>query len=228
MAVVTAIAAAGAALGGSLIAGHQEKQKGKGFRNNANRIEGQIRELERNRQAIPNPYANVKSNITDLSSQMSNAFANLGVATQAAEIQMEQSDIALANALDSLRATGAGGGGATALAQAALQSKKDVSASIESQEANNEKLRAQGQQQLQQQKIQEQQRIQQAYAQADIEGTKFKFGEQEARDIAQLNRLSGQQAQQQAAATQASANQSAMIGAGIGAFGSIIGAGIGG
>ena len=160
MAVVTAIAAAGAALGGSLIAGHQEKQKGKGFRNNANRIEGQIRELERNRQAIPNPYANVKSNITDLSSQMSNAFANLGVATQAAEIQMEQSDIALANALDSLRATGAGGGGATALAQAALQSKKDVSASIESQEANNEKLRAQGQQQLQQQKIQEQQRIQ--------------------------------------------------------------------
>jgi hypothetical protein len=228
MAVVTAIAAAGAALGGSLIAGHQEKQKGKGFRNNANRIEGQIRELERNRQAIPNPYANVKSNITDLSSQMSNAFANLGVATQAAEIQMEQSDIALANALDSLRATGAGGGGATALAQAALQSKKDVSASIESQEANNEKLRAQGQQQLQQQKIQEQQRIQQAYAQADIEGTKFKFGEQEARDIAQLNRLSGQQAQQQAAATQASANQSAMIGAGIGAFGSIVGAGIGG
>lgn len=228
MAVVTAIAAAGAALGGSLIAGHQEKQKGKGFRNNANRIEGQIRELERNRQAIPNPYANVKSNITDLSSQMSNAFANLGVATQAAEIQMEQSDIALANALDSLRATGAGGGGATALAQAALQSKKDVSASIESQEANNEKLRAQGQQQLQQQKIQEQQRIQQAYAQADIEGTKFKFGEQEARDIAQLNRLSGQQAQQQASATQASANQSAMIGAGIGAFGSIVGAGIGG
>ena len=81
---------------------------------------------------------------------------------------------------------------------------------------------------MQQQKIQEQQRIQQAYAQADIEGTKFKFGEQEARDIAQLNRLSGQQAQQQAAATQASANQSAMIGAGIGAFGSIVGAGIGG
>jgi hypothetical protein len=212
----------------SAIAANQEKQAAKGFRNNANRIEGQIRELERNRQAIPNPYANVKSNITDLSSQMSNAFANLGVATQAAEIQMEQSDIALANALDSLRATGAGAGGATALAQAALQSKKDVSASIESQEANNEKLRAQGQQQLQQQKIQEQQRVQQAYAQADIEGTKFKFGEQESRDIAQLNRLSGQQGQQQAAATQAQANASALIGAGIGNIGAIGGAVLGG
>lgn len=212
----------------SAIAANQEKQAAKGFKNNANRIEGQIKELERNRQAIPNPYANVKSNITDLSSQMSNAFANLGVATQAAEIQMEQSDIALANALDSLRATGAGAGGATALAQAALQSKKDVSASIESQEANNEKLRAQGQQQLQQQKIQEQQRVQQAYAQADIEGTKFKFGEQEARDIAQLNRLSGQQAQQQAAATQAQANASALIGAGIGNIGAIGGAVLGG
>ncbi len=212
----------------SAIAANQEKQAAKGFKNNANRIEGQIKELERNRQAIPNPYANVKSNITDLSSQMSNAFANLGVATQAAEIQIEQSDIALANALDSLRATGAGAGGATALAQAALQSKKDVSASIESQEANNEKLRAQGQQQLQQQKIQEQQRVQQAYAQADIEGTKFKFGEQEARDIAQLNRLSGQQAQQQAAATQAQANASALIGAGIGNIGAIGGAVLGG
>ena len=212
----------------SAIAANQEKQAAKGFRNNANRIEGQIKELERNRQAIPNPYANVKSNITDLSSQMSNAFANLGVATQAAEIQMEQSDIALANALDSLRATGAGAGGATALAQAALQSKKDVSASIESQEANNEKLRAQGQQQLQQQKIQEQQRVQQAYAQADIEGTKFKFGEQESRDIAQLNRLSGQQGQQQAAATQAQANASALIGAGIGNIGAIGGAVLGG
>ena len=212
----------------SAIAANQEKQAAKGFRNNANRIEGQIKELERNRQAIPNPYANVKSNITDLSSQMSNAFANLGVATQAAEIQMEQSDIALANALDSLRATGAGAGGATALAQAALQSKKDVSASIESQEANNEKLRAQGQQQLQQQKIQKQQRVQQAYAQADIEGTKFKFGEQESRDIAQLNRLSGQQGQQQAAATQAQANASALIGAGIGNIGAIGGAVLGG
>mgnify|MGYP000868578031 CR=1 FL=1 len=42
---------------------------------------------------------------------MSNPFANLGVATQAAEIQMEESDLALAATLDTMRATGAGAGG---------------------------------------------------------------------------------------------------------------------
>ena len=73
---------------------------------------------------------------------------------------MEQSDIALANTLDTLRATGAGAGGATALAQAALQSKQGVAASIESQEAQNEKLRAQGQQQMEQAQLQDAQRIQ--------------------------------------------------------------------
>ena len=58
-----------------------------------------------------------------------------------AEMQIEEADIALANTLDTLRATGAGAGGATALAQAALQSKKGVAASIEQQESQNEKLR---------------------------------------------------------------------------------------
>ena len=65
---------------------------------------------------------------------------------------MEQADIALANTLDTLRATGASAGGATALAQAALQSKKGIAASIESQEVQNEKLRAQGEANLQSQK----------------------------------------------------------------------------
>ena len=63
-------------------------------------------------------------------------------------MQIEQADISLANTLDTLRSTGASAGGATALAQAALQSKKGVSANIEQQEANNERLRAQGEQQL--------------------------------------------------------------------------------
>ena len=39
----------------------------------------------------------------DLSGQMSNPFASLGVATQAAEIQIEEADIALANTLDTLK-----------------------------------------------------------------------------------------------------------------------------
>jgi hypothetical protein len=93
----------------------------------------EINRLKDNRAEIPN-----------LVGQISNPFDNLSVATRAAEIQMEQSDIALANTLDTIRATGMGAGGATALAQAALQSKNAVAASIEKQEANNAQLAAQG------------------------------------------------------------------------------------
>ena len=122
-----------------------------------------LNSLESSRQQITNPYSGVKdmsSLAKDLSSKVTNPFANLSVATGAAEIQMEQSDIALANTLDTLRATGAGAGGATALAQAALQSKKGVAASIETQEAANAKLRAQGQQTMEQAQLQDAQRIQ--------------------------------------------------------------------
>ena len=99
---------------------------------------------------------NSRQDITDLSKNLSNPYANLGVATQATDMQIEQTDIALANTLDTIRATGAAAGGATALAQAALQSKKNVSANIEQQEVQNEKLRAQGEQYLQAQKLAEQ------------------------------------------------------------------------
>ena len=53
-------------------------------------------------------------------------------------------DLALASTLDNMRASGAGAGGATALANAALRSKKQISASIQQQEAQNQKLMAQG------------------------------------------------------------------------------------
>ena len=115
------------------------------------------------RQPIINPYDNVKdlsSLAKDLSGKLSNPFASLGVSTAAAEMQIEEADIALANTLDTLRATGASAGGATALAQAALQSKKGVAATIEQQEAQNEKLRAQGQQQLERLELAEGQRVQ--------------------------------------------------------------------
>ena len=101
-------------------------------------VEGQLRNLKANRKAIVNPYAG-----------MTNQMANLGVATQAAEMQAEQTDIALANSLDAMRSSGAGAGGATALAQAALQSKKGISASLQTQEAANQKAAAKGAQDLQ-------------------------------------------------------------------------------
>ncbi len=47
---------------------------------------------------------------TDTTKNMGNVYASLGVATGAAEIQMEQTDMALANTLDTLRQTGASAG----------------------------------------------------------------------------------------------------------------------
>tara|TARA_E500000331_G_scaffold205474_1_gene197105 strand:- start:126 stop:788 length:663 start_codon:yes stop_codon:yes gene_type:complete len=97
------------------------------------------------------PVYDASGKIREMKDSVQNPFANLGVATQAAEIQAEEADIALANTLDTVRATGMGAGGATALAQAAARSKKNIAASIESQEANNNRLKAQGEQQKQQQ-----------------------------------------------------------------------------
>lgn len=143
-----------------------------------------LNSLINSRQKIINPFEGV----VDLSGGLSNPYANLGVATQAAEQQMEQTDIALANTLDTIRATGGAAGGATALAQAALQSKKDVSASIEQQEAQNQKLQAQGEQDLQMQKMAEQQRVQLAEA----KGKAYEFEAREQRELMELDRAQSQ------------------------------------
>jgi hypothetical protein len=151
----------------------------------------EITMFENGRDAVINPYAGAVSQadmITDLSGNLTNPFNNLGVATQAAEIQMEQTDIALANTLDTLQATGAGAGGATALAQAAARSKKDVSASIETQEVANEKARAAGEQNLQQLQLQEQQRVQQGQVAEEGRVQALQGQENQARqDIADAN-----------------------------------------
>ena len=102
---------------------------------------------------MSNPYADMKNSFANMSNpyaKLTNQYANLGVATQAAEYQAEQADIALANTLDTMAMTGAGAGGATALAQAALQSKRGIAADIQKQEAQNQKLAAQGAMDVQQ------------------------------------------------------------------------------
>jgi len=167
------------------------------------RLQAKLTSLENSRQEIINPYEGV----TDLSSMISNPYASLGVATQAAEIQIEQADISLANTLDTIRATGASAGGATALAQAALQSKKGVSASIEAQEAQNEKLRASGKQQQQQMKMAEAQRLQQA----DVAGEQFMFATREGREAEQLDRVSAQLSGAEAREAQASADRTGAL-----------------
>ena len=159
--------------------------------------------LENNRQEIINPYEGIK----DLSGSITNPMANLSVATQSAEIEIEQADISLANTLDTMRSVGTSAGGATALAQAALASKKGVSASIEQQEASNEKAKAQGEATVQQLKMAEKQRVQNA----DVSGRSFVYSEQETRDVAQLNRLQSQVDGAAAAEAQASADRTGAL-----------------
>jgi len=122
--------------------------------NKANKMENDISSANGVVTDIMNNRADVydgSDKIRAMKDLVSNPYANLGVATQAAEMQAAQTDQALANTLDTVQATGMGAGGATALAMAAAKSKQGVSASIEQQEAQNEKLRAQGEQQKQQQ-----------------------------------------------------------------------------
>ena len=151
------------------------KKREREARKERKRLQGKLNSLEANRQEIVNPYQ-------DLSSMISNPFATLSVATGAAEMQIEEADISLANTLDTLRATGASAGGATALAQAALKSKKGVSASIEMQEKANEDKRAQGEKQKQNQLMSEAQRVQQ--------GEAYEFGLREKREMQELDRTS--------------------------------------
>jgi len=225
---------AGINLIGGLIGGGKAKKQAKAATLEKNRLNAKITALEKNRQPIVNPYAGVtdiSGMAQDLSGLMSNPFENLGVATQAAQIQIEEADIALANTLDTIRATGSGAGGATALAQAALQSKKGVAASIEQQEAQNEKLRAQGESQLQQAKMSEQQRVQgvqiseaQRVQQAEAAGKQFKFQTQEQRDDAKLDRFSGQESQSRANVAQANQAGAAAWSGAISSIGGIAGA----
>jgi hypothetical protein len=215
---VVAAGVAGATLIGGLISSSGARKEARRKEAQARRMNAKLENLEANRQEIINPFAGIQ----DLSSMLSNPFATLGVATQAAEMKIEQADISLANTLDTIRSTGASAGGATALAQAALQSKKGVAANIEQQEAQNQKLRVQGEQTLQRQQMSEQQRLQQA----DVSGKQFVFGQTENREMQQLNRLANQigALRGQAAAANQSAT-AAMTGA-IASATSVLGAGI--
>ena len=195
--------------------------------------QAKLNNILNNRQSIINPYSGVKDLsglATDLSGMISNPYANLGVATGAAEIQIEQADIALANTLDTIRATGASAGGATALAQAALASKKGVSANIEQQEAQNEKLKAQGEQQLMQMKMSEQQRLQgvalsegQRIQGAQAAGKQFMFQAQEQRTNQEIGMAQAQLQQAQQGVAAGANGMGAAIGSTMGAIGSLAG-----
>lgn len=193
-----AISAVAQGIGG-LLGAFGAKKRARQAGRAAKRYEADLARLEANRQDVVNPYANV----SDLSSMVTNPFANLQVATKASEMQARESDISLASTLDAVRAMG--GGGATALAQAASRAKQGVAASIEQQEAKNAELRAQGEQAAQRARMAETARFQGLEA----AGKQFVFQQQEQRELMQLDRVSGLaeqnralQAQQQSAASQ--------------------------
>ena len=224
------------AIGGAVASG-AAKKAARRARSDKAAAEAELQSVKNSRQEITNPFASTQdlsSLASDLSGQLSNPFDDLGVATKAAEIQIEQADISLANTLDTLRATGASAGGATALAQAALQSKKGVAASIEQQEAQNEKLKAQGKQNLMNAKMAEQQRMQsvaisegQRVQAAEAAGQQFMFQAEENRTNMDLDRAASQISQAQAAEASANQAKAQAWSSALGGVTSVVGAGIG-
>ena len=200
MGVVTAIAAGASLIGG--VAGAVGANKREKRANSAAAAKArEIDQLERTRQDVINPYDNMTnlsgmaedlsgmskdrsslySDISgmaeNLSGMVDNQYANLGVSTQAAQFQAEEADLSLANSLDAMQASGASAGGATALANAALRSKRGIAASLEQQEAANMKLRAQGAESTQNIRMSEAQRIQQVQMSEARNMQSVKFGE---------------------------------------------------
>ncbi len=172
MAVATTLAITAAVGGitsmvGAQVKKNEAKKQMEAEAKKANDAKTALEEIEKNRQEVINPYEN-----------MANEFENLGVATQASKFQAEEADIALANTLDTIMQTGGGAGGATALARAALESKRGISADIQKQEKANNDARAEGANQVQQLKAQ---------------GEAYKFETQEARDVTKMDRLQTQQ-----------------------------------
>ena len=229
VAVTSAVVGIAGSVVGAVSAGKSERRA----RSNKNRLTGELEELEKNRQEIINPYEGVtdlSSMVSVLSSIASNPFSNLAVSTAAAEMQVEEADIALANTLDTLRSSGASAGGATALARMALESKKGVSASIEQQEAANQEMRARGEQNLQQVRLSEAKRVQgtligeaKRIQAVEADAELFQFGQKEKREKEQLNRKQSQitgAAMQEGAAFEA---KGAAIAGGISAVGNAAG-----
>ena len=194
-AVAAVVAGVGKAVGGAVAAGQAHKAM-RSARNQKNDAKFKMEAARQNRRDISNPYAGVtdlSGLASDLSSQITNPFNNLQVSTAAADMKAEETDIALANTLDTLEQTGASAGGATALALAALKSKKEVATSIEEQEAANSIKRAEGERAAQDAKVKATERYQdvlieqgERVQQADIEGEIFLYKAHEARSNADI------------------------------------------
>lgn len=175
---VAVVGAAGAATN-SAVKGGKNKRASRVASAQARREEKRLEQFEAMRQPVINQAGKLRA----LKSQVFNPAANMGVAMKASELQMEETDKALANTLDAISAGGPGAGNATALAQMAAVSKAQVAAGIESQEASNMQLRIAGETTRQK-------------ALQDLETTALAeevsaYGRQEERDLAKMDRMAG-------------------------------------
>jgi hypothetical protein len=201
MAIVAAVGAATPMIIGGINAATANR-KAKLAEAKQRQLEQQLKNFEQNRQAVINQADNIRA----LKSQVFNPYANLAVATKAADQQIQQTDQALANTLDSINRAGTGAGSATALAQMAAKSKAQISASLEKQEVANQKLRLEGEAGVQEAKM----NLEQAALNEEVAA----YGRQEERDLTTLDRLAslGQNQQAQAMAYGQDATQSLMGG----------------
>ncbi len=168
MGVATGILIAGgiAAVAGATtnaIAAKRAKEEGKAQGDIAAQQQAALDAMVEERPAFKNPYENMTNHFENLD----NPYANLTVATESFKIQADQADQALANSLEELMETGQAAGGATALAQMALQSKRGIAASIQAQETQNKAMAAEGEAQIQTQKAQGAQRLDEMKAQGN-------------------------------------------------------------
>jgi len=214
--IAAAVIGGGLSVLGGLMGASSARKREAAAAAERSRLQAKLNQLENNRQEIINPY----EGIMDLSGMISNPFANLSVATGAAEMKIEQADISLANTLDTIRATGSSAGGATALAQAALKSKQGVAASIEQQEKTNEDKRAAGEQQMEQRQMAEAQRLQQA----DVAGEQFMFSTREGREMQELDRTAAMLGASKQAEAQAAADETGAMTNMLGSLGGMAGA----
>ena len=178
--VVGAVSALGS-LGMGISQNQQAKKDAARQRRKEQLAAAEIRKIEANRQQVIDKSDDIRA----MKDQIFNPYQNNAVAMQGVNLKMQQTDEALANTLNAINQSGGGAGAATALARQAAASKAQVAASIENQELKNQQLYLQGEQQ----KVSQQQALEQAAIQEEI-GV---YGRQESRDIMSLNRQAGLQ-----------------------------------
>jgi hypothetical protein len=212
--LVTGIVGAGIALTSAVVGGIQANNAKKKEQAKERAAKKKLESLEKNRQAVIDQSGKIRA----MKDQVFNPYANLAVANKASDLKIEQTDQALANTLDQINQSGSGAGGATALARMAAASKAQVGASLENQEVQNQKLKAEGDASVAQQKMN--------LEQAAISEETAAWGRQEGRDQVQLDRLSKQQENAQAQATAYGMQGAQAVMSGVSSGADVLGAGI--